>query len=826
MELLAPAGNWEAFLAAIKNGADAVYLGGKNYSARQSAENFDLENIGRAVEYAHVRGKKVYITVNTLIDNDEFGDALDYLYNLSALQVDAVIVQDIGLAAACREVLPELRLHASTQMTIHNSAGAALIRDLGFKRIVLARELSAQDIHSICHEIGQIEYEVFVHGAICFCYSGQCLFSSLVGGRSGNRGRCAQPCRKAYHLHNRSGKRDFDPERIGRYLLSPADLCLIDYLPELRETGVTSLKIEGRMKRPEYVAVVTRAYREALDLMMSRSERSQPEVKDKLLKIFNRRFSSGYFIPAPAEFLSTSRPNNQGVFVGRVLEQDLQLQTTIKLSERVQRGDGLVIWVNKGKNLVIMVKDMDVNGRQQDEAQPGDVIKTWLDDRIFPGTPVFKTHDEQILQEAQQSIRDEEAGRLALDAEVQLQLDQPLRLVLRDEMGNAAEAFTQAPAQQARNQALDEIVLRDKLGRLGNTPFYLRNMSITGEARLMLPFSELNEVRRRAVEKMVELRLSALSTPTVTRKDYVQRRSRYSKTMNTNKNQEMPLLNVTASSLEQAETALQNGADQILLGLEGLISGKRLTQKQISNWLALHPQAADKVIPVLPRIHLPQDTYNYRKNIPSGCQKVMVGNWGDLHWGLRQDLEILTDYSLNIFNDHACRYLQELGVISMCLSPELNFKQLQNWPDFAKVELLVHGQLQLMESQHCMLATVLGEEGGRCKAPCRQDSFYLQDEKQYKFPLATDADCRFYVFNSRILCMLEDLKRLVGLGPLSLRIEGRLMNQAELSVTVKLYRQALDQLSAGSQPDWKDLQRQLPRAGQDYTKGHYHRGVL
>lgn len=206
MELLAPAGNWDAFLAAMKNGADAVYLGGKNYNARQSAENFDLEQINRAVEYAHLRDKKVYITVNTLLDNSELAGVLDYFHDLQQRHVDAIIVQDIGLITVSKKVLPELQLHASTQMTIHNSEGVAFFRDQGFKRIVLARELSASDIRSIHEEVDNIELEVFVHGAICYCYSGQCLFSSMVGGRSGNRGRCAQPCRLAYELNSQSGQ--------------------------------------------------------------------------------------------------------------------------------------------------------------------------------------------------------------------------------------------------------------------------------------------------------------------------------------------------------------------------------------------------------------------------------------------------------------------------------------------------------------------------------------------------------------------------------------------------------------------------------------------
>ncbi|HRW13560.1 MAG TPA: U32 family peptidase, partial [Syntrophomonas sp.] len=778
----------------------------------------------RAVEYAHLRGKKVYMTVNTLIDNHEFDGALEYLFQLYQRQVDAIILQDLGLASACRKVLPELRLHASTQMTIHNADGAAFIRDLGFKRIVLARELSADDIHLIYQQVTNIELETFVHGAICYSYSGQCLFSSLVGGRSGNRGRCAQPCRLGYQLQSSSGRYHVDAAQIGRYLLSPADLCLIEYLPELRDCGIQSLKIEGRMKRPEYVAVVTRAYREALDLMEDRGERPQPEAKDKMLKIFNRRFSSGYFIPAPADFLSTRRPNNRGVFVGRVLSQDQRLQTRIKLGEKVQRGDGLAIWGNKGKNPIVHVKDILVDEKLQNEAQPGDIITVTLEERVSPDDRVFKTHDEQILQEAIKSIRDE-SDRAAVDAEVYLQSGEPLLLRLLDEQGNLAEARTRAAAQPARSQALDVAVLREKLGRMGNTPFVLRDLTITGNEALMLPFSELNEVRRQAVEQLMVQRLARVASPTVSHHKYEQRRSQLLP-LSTARNHYLPMLNVAVSSFEQARAALQNGADQVLLGLEGLGSGRRPGKKQIRDWVAQHPADTDKIVPVLPRIHLPGDPYNGHDILQTGCRKIMVGNWGDLHWASTQDVQTMTDYSLNVFNAYSQQTLQTRGVVSVCLSPELNFKQLQSWPDFAKVELLIHGRLQLMESQHCMLCTALGEEPGHCHAPCRRDEFSLQDEKQYVFPVATDADCRFYVFNSRTLCMMEDLPRFLKLGPQALRIEGRLMNEAELARTVRLYRQALDQLAHDRTPDLTDLARQLPGAAQAFTKGHYYRGVL
>ncbi|HWQ75754.1 MAG TPA: U32 family peptidase [Syntrophomonas sp.] len=815
MELLAPAGNWEAFLAAMGNGADAVYLGGKNYSARQSAENFDLEQIGRAVEYAHLRSRKVYMTVNTLIDNDELGAALDYLFEIHRLQVDGVIMQDIGLAATCRRVLPELRLHASTQMTIHNAEGAALIRDLGFKRIVLARELSAQDIKHVNQAVDGVELEVFVHGALCYCYSGQCWFSSMVGGRSGNRGRCAQPCRMAYHLSSRSEKFSIDPERTGRYLLSPADLCLIDYLPELRAAGVSSLKIEGRMKRPEYVAVVTRAYREALDLMEGSGDRPLPEVKDRLLKIFNRRFSSGYFIPAPAQFLSTRRPNNRGVFVGRVVSQDPQLRAKIKLSEGVQKGDGLVIWVNQGQNPALMVKNA---------GQPGDAITWQLETRVSAGDRVFKTHDEQMLQEAQQTIQAAEQDKIPVNAEVHMQLGQPLRLRLGDEKGNIAEACSGTVTRQAEHRALDEKILRDKLGRMGNTPFVLRQLKVSGDENLMLPVSELNETRRQAVENLLHKRLGQDRLRT-DESLYRQQRNQLMKIRGSSKSRRPPDLNVAVSSLDQAEIALGGGADQVLLGLEGLASGKRPSAVQISNWMKLHPQYAERLIPALPRIHLPGDDFDYRGLLPELQGKFMVGNWGDLRWGRQQGATLLADYSFNVFNIFTQRLLQEMGAASVCLSPELSFKQLQSWPDFAKVELLVHGPLQLMESQHCMLGSELGGKADHCPAPCRRDRFYLQDEKNFKFPVATDADCRFYIFNSRTLCLLEDLKRLTGLRPLALRVDGRLMTEEELTVTVGLYRQALGQLAVGGDIDTEEYIRRLPQ-GQEFTKGHYYRGVL
>ncbi len=825
MELLAPAGNWEAFLAAMKNGADAVYLGGKSYSARQSAENFDLDQIAAAVNYAHLRDKKVYVTVNTLIDNGEFAGVLDYLYELQQRDVDAIIVQDIGLVTACRRVLPRLRLHASTQMTVHNPDGVAFLKEQGLKRMVLARELSKLDIKAIHEQEVNTELEVFVHGALCYSYSGQCLFSSMVGGRSGNRGRCAQPCRLAYDLKNRSGQPGLDPTQHGKHLLSPADLCLIEYLPELKSAGVSSLKIEGRMKRPEYVAVVCRAYREALDLMTSSGQRPAPEIKEKLLKIFNRRFSSGYFLGSNNDFLSTRRPNNRGVFTGRVIQQTADLITSIKLNEQVQSGDGLVVWVGKGKNPVVVVKDMYVDHRPVKAAVSGDIIDIQMEERVFPGDRVFKTHDEELLNEAQQSIHEEEAHKLWVDGEVSMLSGQPLKLVLVDDRGNRVEAETDNSVQVAQKYALNEEVLRDKLGRMGNTDFVLRNLTITGADNLMLPFSDLNEVRRKAIEALTQKRLMANSHPKSSRGDYNKEKHKLLSANPNLKSPRQPLLTVSVNTAEQARVALENGADQVLLGLEGMGSRKRPAKTQLQELLHWNTSSVTRLIPVLPRINLPEDHYDYRNIVKEGFSTLMVGNWGDLHWGLQQGINLKTDYSLNVFNSYGLEFLSELGIISVCLSPELNFKQLHSFNNFAKVEMIVHGKLQLMQSQYCMLGATMGGEAGKCKAPCAAADYYLQDEKGFQFPVATDADCKFYVFNSRTLCLIEDLARVMSLGTQSIRIEAQLTKEEELAKTVKIYRQALDKLAKDQSADLISCKEDLA-IGNSFTKGHYYRGVL
>lgn len=828
MELLAPAGNWDSFMAAINNGADAVYIGGQQYSARQSAANFDDKQIKEAILYAHLHGRKVYVAVNTLIDNNEFSSVLDYLFELENSGADAVILQDMGLLNAVRTILPGLRIHASTQMTIHNQDGAAFMLHQGVQRIVLARELSSGEITAISTAVDGIELEVFVHGALCYSYSGQCLFSSMVGGRSGNRGRCAQPCRLPYDLYRYQDNTKITLPRQGRYLLSPADLCLIEHLPELDAAGVSSLKIEGRMKRAEYVAVVTRAYRQVLDILKENPAYwPEPEVKERLLKIFNRNFSTGYFIPGNTEFMSTTSPKNRGVCVGQVLEQKRDMITRIAISDTVSQGDGIVVGAGQDHACACIIKEMRAAGKNVAEASAGDIIEIRLEGQVSPHDQVFKTHDERLLAEARQTLRSQAAPRIPVDAKVHLVPGQTMRLVIHDQSGNRVEVSTQNQLQEAEQHSLNEEILRQKIGRLGNTPFELRNLTLSGNMNQMVPFSDINDTRRRAIELLTQKILLGKQTVPPEPQQYWSGKRSYLLPQPARMRTPKTLLAVAVSSVEQAETALQNGADRVYLGLEGLGTHHHLQKSQLHELLQQSPEYADRLIPSLPRIAKPSEHYSYRKVVEEGFKSIMIASWADLEWAQHSGLNILADYSLNIFNHYTLRYLCQKAIKSVCLSPELNLNQLAGFENFDNVELIVHGDLIIMQSQYCLLGGVQAPGKKTCSLSCQAGSYYIKDSKGYEFPLETDGDCRFYIFNSRTLCMMEDLVRFLALAPTSIRIEARRPMNQGLGRTIKIYRDAMDRIEDGSKTDLRLYQQELKTISNvPFTKGHYYRGVL
>ena len=401
IEVLAPAGTIESLYAAINKGADAVYLGGNKFSARAYASNFDNENMQKAIDYAHSYGVKIYVTINTILKENEIEEAVRYVGYLYEIGADALIIQDLGLFKRIKEEYPDLELHASTQMTIHNGEAAIYFKEKGFHRLVLSREMTIEEIKHISTDLN-IETEMFVHGAICVSYSGQCLMSSIIGGRSGNRGRCAQPCRMEYTL-----KGEKSGEQKG-HLLSPKDMCTIDDVKDIVESGTHSLKIEGRMKRPEYVAGVVDNYRKAVDKVLFKTKYNVQEGKGQLLQLFNRSgFTNAYLKGNTGkDMMSFNSPKNAGVPLGLVDKAG-----EIKLKESLSLGDG-IRYRDKG----FSVSKILLNGKEVTSANRGDVVK------LFPidykkGDELFKSLNKQLFDDLEDYIKPYNK-KISLDAKV------------------------------------------------------------------------------------------------------------------------------------------------------------------------------------------------------------------------------------------------------------------------------------------------------------------------------------------------------------------------------------------------------------------------
>ncbi|MBQ9478209.1 MAG: U32 family peptidase, partial [Selenomonadaceae bacterium] len=445
IELLAPVGSAEALRAAVNAGADAVYLAGKSFGARAFANNFSNDELAVAIKYAHLHGVDVHVTVNTIVADDEFAALDEYLLELGRLNVDALIIQDLGVAARARTLIPHIPRHASTQMTIHNIEGVRAAEELGFDRVVLARELSLNEIRSIVADT-DIEIEVFVHGALCVCTSGQCLMSSMIGARSGNRGRCAQPCRLPYDLIADDGS----TVDAGKYILSPKDLNGIDRLPALIDAGVSSLKIEGRMKRAEYVAIVVETYRRAIDRCLARPNEFEPTVEEhrRLAQIFNRDFTTAYLDgKIDRDMISDKKPNNRGLPVGRVTAVDAR-SVTLKATEEINLGDQIEIWIKVGGRINFTVEKIK---------RRGDLVTINVDNTkgIRVHDRAFKIFDAQLAAHAQTFFAEPSANKIFISAHVEVQPNKPLRLKLTDGDGNISEAETKTAAVAATNRPLD-----------------------------------------------------------------------------------------------------------------------------------------------------------------------------------------------------------------------------------------------------------------------------------------------------------------------------------------------------------------------------------
>ena len=785
VELLAPAGNFDALKAAVNAGADAIYLAGENFGARAYAQNFSRENLADAVKFSHLRGVKIHVTANTILADDELENFADYIKFLKKIHVDAILVQDLGAAKIIRTVAPEIPLHASTQMTIHNLEGVKFLEKIGFSRVVLSRELSLAEIEKISKN-SSIETEIFIHGAICVCYSGQCLMSSMIGGRSGNRGRCAQPCRLPYKLVDANGK-NFLENSAGEYILSPKDFNTLEILPKILQTGVNSLKIEGRMKRPEYVATVVKVYRDAIDGVIS------TDSQKKLAQIFNRDFTTAYLEKNQGKnFISDKRPNNRGVLVGRVTKI-AENKITLKTSEKISVGDQIEIWVKVGGRVIFTVENFSNDGEFY-TIETKNLRGVKIHDRAF------KIFDKNLDDEAKKYFNGEYQRKIFVDAQVTAKLNQPLTLTFTDIDGNSATASTDFIVEIAKNRPLTEEILQKQIGRLGNSAFELRNLTAEIDENVMVPISELNEVRRKVTDALELQRLNQSTAYGC------QISEKFSPTLP--HNYEDTKLVVQTDTLEKIKVALKSGCDAVIYGGENFCN-RVVTADELKKAVESVHAYGKEIYLATPRIVRENEVAALEKSLPAAdFDAIYIHNLATLSLAKKLTAaQIRTDFSLITFNVETINFLKNLGVAGVTLSPELNFTQIKNLAKNSPlpVECIVHGNLELMISSYCAIGSFLGNIHEKiCPKICKKNYFYLQDRKNFLFPVVTDQFCRMHILNSKTLSLIEHRNNFEGVD--RIRIECRFMNLDDTEKIIRAYKFGGDEIT-------------------NFTRGHYFRGV-
>lgn len=825
IELLAPAGNWEAFLAAVENGADAVYLGGKLFNARQNAGNFDSEQLKKALDYAHLRNVKVHLAMNTLINDSEIKDALEQVEEAYKLGIDAMIVQDMGFAGLVREVFPGLELHASTQMTVYNIEGVKALEKLGFKRAVLARELSLEEIGHIA-KATPLEIEVFIHGALCISYSGQCLMSSVIGGRSGNRGKCAQPCRLKYELMEESRRNS----ACSGYIMSPKDICSINDLDKLVNTGVKSLKIEGRMKTPEYVATVVRIYRKYIDFILEgRTEAVKKEDMKELAQIFNRGgFSKGYLKGKTGrDMMSYEKPKNWGIYLGEAIGYDKKTEALkINLKEEISIGDGIEVWSGEEESPGTIVTDIKVNGKRVPVAKAGEIaVLGRLRGKIPAGSKVYRTSEKRLNAAARESFEGRGIRKSQISGYAKVVEGEPLSFGVKDRAGNAVEGKGSIAAQKAINKPLTRDRLLEQLSKTGNTPFEISRMDIKLEDGLSLPVSEINNLRRTVLE-LLEEKVAGSFEKKVTEEMLTVKNKLLDFPGNSRKESQNTKISLFMYSYDEKYGFGEFQADRIYLPFSSIFKEENI--KRIEKEIK---RGSGEVFLWLPNV----TRGNYDRLIKSGLSKaselgldgIMLGNVGQLD--IRREfpkLKAVGDYTLNTFNSFSLRKLSESGLQGSALSLELTLAQiekLERIEGFLK-EAVVYGRISIMTSEYCPAGSIEGGHGSKnkCRGVCTGRKYRLKDRKGMEFPLLCDKiDCRSILLNNNVIFAAESVNKIATEVDI-IRINVFDESPEQVKRLIQLHRDLLEK-GPGVLGKYGELVAGIKAGG--YTKGHYFRGV-
>ncbi|MDD3404536.1 MAG: DUF3656 domain-containing protein [Hespellia sp.] len=782
IEILAPAGSFISFKAAIAAGADAVYVGGSSFGARAFADNFTEEQLLEAIDYAHFHGRKLFLTVNTLLKDDEIQQRLyEYLLPYYKQGLDAVIVQDMGVLEMVRTSFPDLAIHASTQMTITNTLGAQFLKHLGAERIVPARELSLPEIQDMAEKTG-LEIECFVHGALCYCYSGQCLLSSMIGGRSGNRGQCAQPCRLPYETKEKRG-----------YLLSPKDICTLELIPEMIEAGIYSFKIEGRMKKPEYVAAVTAMYRKYVDLYLERGRAEflvDPLDRQILMDIYNRGgFDDGYYKKHnSADMISIQRPNHAGVPAFRILEQ----------KNRDIKGKALVT-IHKGDILELTKEDNYTFGQ---DVRKGDTFTLVGPKKKHyeSGTVLARTRNQFVLDQIQhqyveQLTPEKISGTLTLTVGEPSRLELSMRDVTARLSGNVVEA--------AKNQPLDIERIEKQMRKTGGTEYEWEALRIQLNGNVFLPMQQLNELRRNGTEQLRKKLCESF-----------RRTGEHPFAMEQLKagGEQTTYISVLVETMQQLQTAADT-PDIVRIYLDANVIPQVLrNHDRLQTVLSCAAQSGKEIYFAMPHIFRAAAAEEYARYYEVLCSLavdgVLIRNYESYQF-LKEhafEKEIMLDHNVYIFNNLSKKIWEEEKISQWTAPIELSHAELEKL-GLLQGELIVYGHLPVMLSAGCIKKTT-----GKCNHV--SEVTILKDRLKNEYAVKNHCDfCYNVMYNTAPLVLYDQMASIQKLKPAGIRLWFTTEDAAEMKKILNLYRDALKGEHSMTEPDF------------DFTRGHFRRGI-
>lgn len=824
-ELLAPAGSLDAVRAALANGADAVYLGAERFNARDEGAQLTLDELAEACRLARSRGTRIYLTLNTLLKPSELADALTLLGECLDRGIDAAIVQDVGLIRLAQQVFPGIELHGSTQLTIHDEHGAALLCELGLQRVVLARENTLDDIRAIHTAVPELKLETFIHGALCISYSGQCLMSGMISERSANRGSCAQSCRKDYTLTDAATGETLDQG----YLISARDLAASEHLDDIARAGVHTLKIEGRKKRPEYVATVTRTYRAALE-RVARGQPAAPSDSEQrdLVQIYSRGFTGGmYGGRAGRDYVTRDHSDNRGATLGVVVGHD-RGTLLVEVTSPLEPGDGVAFQPPNGVEAAttgFTVTDLRSVASRDGITRQALATRS----RVPVGYTVLRTSHAALLARARDSFADVAATagsrRTRLDVRVLGTAGEPLALECTA-AGDSVSVRGDVPLAPARLHALDQAQLREQLGRLGETPFALGAIDSSALAPgLFVPVRELNALRQRAVAELLRRRDRVRLANAATRQ------SRIDATIACEPDAAAPsdtqsgaaILAADVHTIDDAHAAADAGATEI--SFDPFLRHPVPPRARIE---ALRDALGARGITFrlrTPTIVRPEERRGIARSLDLGLP-ILTGHLGLMATLSRQGRDVVADYAVNCFNQHSASVLFAHGARRIVLSVELTTGEIASvatpWAGRG-MDVVVYGRPEGMTIEHCVLSAAFNREPTTCRDLCIQKHprVELTDPAGYTFPVATDAACRNRLLHSRPIEGSEFLPALWAAGVRGYRLLFNVPGDP-VSELVARYRDALAALAAGSPPPLGDVRALV---GSRFTRGHFARAV-